>query len=132
MAKITVAGDAVVITSTLKLADIKSLEKYRPQSLVLYGGEDGKDAIYAIGTTEKAGSINEFGASFSSEAHDGSGLATITECLGPIEGDVKEFLADKIGSAIINLNKLEEKLPSVLSEVSAERAIVKGNITISQ
>ena len=42
MAKITIAGDAVVITSTQKLEDIKLLEKYRPKALCLYEtGENG-------------------------------------------------------------------------------------------
>ena len=42
MAKITIAGDAVVVTSALKLEDIKTIEKYRRNALVLKGGEDGK------------------------------------------------------------------------------------------
>lgn len=31
MAKITIAGDAAVVTSAMKLEDIKTIEKYRPQ-----------------------------------------------------------------------------------------------------
>ena len=41
MAKITIAGDAAVVTSAMKLEDIKTIEKYRPKELVLKGGEDG-------------------------------------------------------------------------------------------
>ena len=43
MAKIVIAGDAVVVTSAMKLEDIKTIEKYRPKELVLKGGEDGKE-----------------------------------------------------------------------------------------
>ena len=34
--------------------------------------------------------------------------------------------------AIINLNKLEEKLPAVLAEIAAEKAAVMSNITVAQ
>lgn len=75
MAKIVIAGDAVVITSALKLSDIKTVEKYRPNELILKGGEDGKEPIFALGTTTGSGNINAVGASFGREASDGSGLA---------------------------------------------------------
>ena len=42
MAKIVIAGDAVVITSALKLEDIKTIAKYNPKALTLMGGEDGR------------------------------------------------------------------------------------------
>ena len=132
MAKITIAGDAVVITSTLKLEDIKTIEKYRPKSLVLKGGEDGKEPVFAIGSTACAGSINNVGASFGSTTHNEEELACITMCLKGATGDVKEYVADKFGSAIMSLNKLEGTLPAVLSEIRAEKATVMGNISVAQ
>lgn len=54
MAKIVIAGDAVVVTSAMKLEDIKTIEKYRPKELVLKGGEDGKEPIFGVGTTHGA------------------------------------------------------------------------------
>ena len=62
MAKIVIAGDAVVVTSAMKLEDIKTIEKYRPKELVLKGGEDGKEPIFGVGTTHGAGNINAVGA----------------------------------------------------------------------
>lgn len=133
MAKIVIAGDAVVIKSALKLEDIRTIEKYRPKALTLMGGEDGKEPIFAIGTTEGCGSINEVGASFGRESHDEDKYATITMVTAVgISGDIKEWVADRIGGAIINLNKLEEKLPTVLAEIEAEKAEVMGNITVAQ
>lgn len=35
---------------------------------------------------------------------------------------MKDWVADRLGAAIINLNKLEEKLPTVLEEIAAEKA----------
>ena len=59
MAKIVIAGDAIVVTSAMKLEDIKTIEKYRPNALTLMGSEDGKEPIFAIGTTEGCGNINQ-------------------------------------------------------------------------
>lgn len=132
MAKIVIAGDAIVVTSALKLEDIRTIEKYRPKELVLKGGEDGKEPIFAVGTTAGAGNINAVGASFGRESHDNEKLATITMCTNGVTGDVKEWVADHIGSAIISLNKLEEKLPAVLEEIAAEKAAVLSNITVAQ
>lgn len=132
MAKIVIAGDAVVVTSALKLEDIKTIEKYRPNDLVLKGGEDGKEPIFALGTTSGAGNINSVGASFGREASDGSGLACITMVkTGVPTEEVKEWAADTLGSAIINLNALEAKLPEVLTAIADQKATVMANITVA-
>ena len=124
MAKIVIAGDAVVVTSAMKLEDIKTIEKYRPK--------DGKEPIFGVGTTHGAGNINAVGASFGSETRDDDKLACITLFLDGVTGDVKDWVADRLGAAIINLNKLEEKLPAVLEEIAAEKATVMSNITVAQ
>jgi len=132
MAKIVIAGDAVVVTSALKLEDIHTIEKYRPKALVLKGGEDGKEPIFAIGTTSGAGNINEVGASFGRESHDEGKLATVTMVIGSTAGDVKEWVADRIGTAVMYLNRLEATLPDVLKEIANEKATIMSNITVAQ
>lgn len=132
MAKIVIAGDAVVVTSALKMEDLRTIEKYRPNELVLKGGEDGKEPVFAIGTTDGPGSINSVGASFGRETHDANKLATITMCTGNVSGDIKEWVTDRLGSAIISLNQLEAKLPAVLAEIAAQKETVMSNITVAQ
>ena len=58
MAKVKTMGQAIVVVSEVKLDDIKKIEKYRPEALVLKGGEDGKEEIFRIGTG--AGKINTY------------------------------------------------------------------------
>lgn len=132
MAKVIVAGDAVVVTSALKYEEIKTLEKYRGKALVLMGGEEGKDEVFRIGTAKpgKAGSINKYGATFN--AANGEGFATLTMSdLGhPGSEDVKEWLADLIGEAIINLNALEETIPAALQQVADQKAKVLEGIAV--
>ena len=130
-AGIAIVGESIVITSNMKLADYKTVAKYRPKALQLKGGEDGKEVVFVAGiTSNPRGSINKVGAEFGSEAHDGTGRATITLGLPRTEGDIKEAVAEYIGSAILDLNKLEAQLPAVIEEIEIERANVLANIDV--
>ena len=130
MAKIVIAGDAVVVKSTLNLEDIKTIAKYQPKALTLMGGEDGKEPIFAVGVSTDAGDITVHGASFGRA--DGEGKATITMVTPGVPTEkAKEWVADKLGAAITNLNALEAKLPSVLEGIAAQRATVMENITVA-
>lgn len=130
-ASIAVVGESVVITSSITLEEYKTVAKYRPKALQLKGGEDGKEIVFAIGVTSNPrGSINNVGAEFGSEAHDGTGRATITFDLPRADGNVKEVVAEYIGSAILNLNKIEAQIPAVIEEVDTERANVLANINV--
>lgn len=131
MAKIVIAGDAVVVTSAMKLEELKTIAKYRPAALVLKGGEDGKEPIFALGVTRGSGTINQYGAEFGAETHDEQKLATMT-LICKTEGDIKEAVADSIGAYVATLNKLEATLPAVLQEIAAEKAQILNNITVAQ
>lgn len=132
MAKITIAGEAVVVTSALKLEDIKLVEKYRPEALKLYDENEPKECIFVVGSTFGNGVINKFGASFGSATHDDRKLATITMGLGEPVGDVREHVAESVGVAILLLNKVEEKIPAVLADIEAEKAAVLENIAVAE
>jgi len=131
MAKLQVIGNAGVITSTLKLEEIKTIQKYRPEALVLKGGEEGKEDIFAI-SAGKQGSINQYGATFADATRDREGLATIT--LGIFfEGtneELKEHLADKFGTALVHLGELEDKLPAVLREIGEKKEEMLAQIEV--
>lgn len=132
MAKIVVAGDAVVITSAIKLEDWETVKKYRPNALFLMGGENGDEPIFGAAVTKGVGDINQYGVSFGAATRDEAKLATLTMSIAGVEGDVKEFIADKLGSALINLNKLEETIPEVVQEINAEKEQVMAAISIAQ
>lgn len=133
MAKVTIVGDAVVITSAKKLEDIKLLEKYRPKALCLFETtEDGsRETVFKVGSTGAHGCITKYGASFGSTTHDEEKLATITLDLPRDVADAKKFVADAIGAAILSLNKVEAQFDAALAEVNAEKAAVMENITVA-
>lgn len=133
MSKVTIAGDAVVVASSLKLEELKTIQKYRPNELVLKGGEDGKEPVFAISVTDGPGSINSYGVSFGRETNDGSHNAAVTMFIPEgVTTNVREWVADKIGGALVNLNKLEERLPGVLSAINAEKQGVMESISVAQ
>jgi len=133
MAKITIVGEAVVIVSALKLEDIQTVQKYRPEALILRGGEDGKEPIFKLGVGAH-GTINKYGAEFATATHDDEKLATMTLIM-EVDGDataedIKAMVADGIGGYVATLNKLEATIPAVLEEVAAERAAILANISV--
>lgn len=130
MAKISIAGQAVVVTSAMALEDIKTIKKYRPKALILKGGEDGKEPIFALSIGE--GKINPVGASFNQATRDEAKLATLTMTTNFDGEDIVAFVTDTLGGALMNLNKLEETLPAVLAEINAEKATIQQNITVVQ
>lgn len=133
MAGILIAGDAMVITSSQKLEDIKTLEKYMPKALSLYEtDEDGKrKEVFKVGSTEGRGDINQFGASFGSASHDENGYATITMCIPPDVIDAVAYASEKVGYAVVKLNQVEEQFAQALEAVQAQREQVLQNITVA-
>jgi len=132
MSKITIAGNATVVTSTLKLEELATIKKYRPKALILMGGENNKEEIFRIDVgTSGCGEMNQYGAYFCNVTPDDKGLACITMCNNGVAGDkIKEHVAEALGVAVIYLNKLEEALPAVLEEIKTEKAAVMGAITV--
>lgn len=127
MAKIMIVGDASVIVSALKFEDIKTVEKYRPNKLVLMGGKDNDEPLFAIGTG-CVGSVGEYGITFNNE--DEAGNAIVTQIIVGNPDDRKAFVAEQVGVAIVNLNKLEETISPVLEEIKAEKDAVLASIEV--
>lgn len=133
MAKITIAGDAGVITLAKTLEDIKTLEKYRPKALRLFEkDEDGKkEEVFVVASTKGPGSINKYGASFGSASHDENRFATITVEIPADVEDAVAYMADKVGMAIVMLNKVEAQFDEALAGIAADKATVLENITVA-
>ncbi len=131
MAKFKVLGNAGVLTSTLKLAEIEAVEKYRPDALVVKGGEDGKEELFRIGTGDE-GHISKYGMTFADATRDENGFATLTVAIlfdGSNE-ELKECIADDFGVALAYLTDLETKLPEVIREIETQKSSVLRQIEI--
>lgn len=132
MAKITIAGDAIVVTSSKSLEALKNLEEYRPKALRLFeDNDDGKkEEVFRVETTADSGSISQYGASFASATHDEAKLATITMRIPDGTEDAVEYAARLVGKAVILLNRVEAGIDEALASVEAEKAEIRDNITV--
>ena len=132
MSKIIAAGEAVVITSDIKMEDLKTIQANRPKALNLYEtNEDGKKTcIFTICATDGKGSVSANGIAFNAVSNAGDGTACVTVCIPDGEGTVKERVAAKYGKAVMRLNELEPTLNPVISEIEAEKARMLAGIQV--
>lgn len=128
MSKILIAGNTMVIESGYTLQQLKTVEKYQPKALCLYG-EDGKNVEFKV-STGTTGSISAFGAVFASESKTAGKKAVISM---PIPDDVEDayaFAEDKVGLAIVKLGQVEAGLAAALATVEADKAAIRQNIVM--
>ena len=132
MAKITIAGDAIIVTSGKSLKALKTLEEYRPKALRLIETDENgkKEEIFRVEPAAAAGSITQTGATFASETHDEAKLAPITSPVPAGTENVIDYAAKLVGKAVVRLNKVEAGIDDALAEVEAENAEVMANITV--
>lgn len=127
MAKIIIAGNSCTLESSLTTEAIEKLEKYRPAALQLMDKEKNVDFIIRSG---KVGSVSPKGVVFDGTTHDGKGLACLTKMLPAGITDVKGWVMENIGFAVLKLNKLEASVNDALSEVDTEVAAVENTISV--
>ena len=128
MAKVTIAGNSYVITSSVSMADLETVKKYRPSVLTLTD-EDTKESYFKVGVGSI--SISEYGISFGGVSNDDEKLATATLSIPSDVEDAKEYVLDKAGLAIASLNKVEAGIAEALTEIRAERDAISANIKVS-
>ena len=121
MATIKIVGEAVVLTSSLKLDDIKLVQKHQPKKLCLYE-EDGDGKMvpcFRISTGDgevKPSDVSEFGITFRKASREG-GYAQITCKVPEGDGEAKELVAEAFGAPLMGLIKLEDRLPDVVDDI---------------
>lgn len=135
MAKITLTGSALVITSAIKAEDLKTIEKYNPTALVLREKDEdsGKlTPVFKVATGNTA-SASAFGICFDGATRDAAGLATATFAFAGSQdaAEATAEIADKYGATIAKLNKVEATIPEVLKKVAADRKAVTDAITVA-
>lgn len=127
-ASATVAGAACVITSDVKLEELKLIKKYRPKALTAYEADDKKEISFRIMLENTAkGDVGTTAIAFSNVT-SADGKATVT--IDVADKDM-EAVEDKIGAALLKLSKMEEGFAAVIEEIKAEQTMVREHITIA-
>ena len=128
MAKVTIAGSSYVITSAVSLADIETVRKYRPSALTITD-EETKETLFRVGVGSN--SISDYGIGFGGVSNDDKKLATATLSIPIDVEDAKEYVLDKAGLALVNLEKVEGEITEVLEDIRTERESIAESITVS-
>lgn len=128
MATVKVLGNSFTITSGVKQADWDSVSKYAPRALTLYGGEDGKQAVFRVGFS--GGSVTKHGISFDSVTRGEGSYATITLPLDFDGSDISGYIADLYGTAIADLQKVEAQVREALPGIEDARNKVLEAISV--
>ena len=135
MANVTIAGNSFVITSSISMADLETVKKYRPAALTL-ADEETKETYFKVGVGSTS-SVSDHGISFSGVSNDEAKKATATL---PIpsdslsensDGNAKDYVLDKAGLALANLNKVEAGITTALADIRKERDTIAANIKVS-
>lgn len=128
MAKIIIAGNSCTVESSLTTEQIEKIAKFRPAALQLMDAD--KKKVEFVIKTGAVGSVAPLGIAFDGTTHDGKKLACLTKMLPASVTDVKSWVMDNIGSAILKLNKLEASLSDVLNDIDAEVDAVENTIAV--
>ena len=128
MSKITIAGNSYVITSAVSMEDLEAVKKYRPSALTITDPET-KETTFKVGIGSN--SLSDYGISFGGVSNDDEKLAAATLPIPAGIEDAKEYVLDKAGLAIANLNKVESGIAEALKEIRSERDAIASNIRVS-
>ena len=127
MANITIAGSSFVVTSKISMSDLELVRKHRPGALKIVE-EETKEELFAIGIGSN--SISEYGISFGGTSNDEKQLAAVTMNIPSDVEDATEYVAESVGAAVVNLNRIESGIGKVLEEIRAEHKAVTDSIKV--
>ncbi len=127
MATITIAGGCFVVTSDVTMADLELVKKHRPKALKIVD-EETKEELFAVGVGSN--SLSDYGVSFGGVSNDELKLASVTLPIPSDVEDAQEYVAEKAGVAVVNLNRIETGIDEVLAEIRAEHKKVTDSIKI--
>lgn len=128
MAKTKILGTAVTITSAVKVADFKTLAKFKPAALALTEVVDGvKEEKFsvALGTSP---SVTKYGIVFDSANANGYAEVTLQIPASIAADKRKEYVADTYGYALLNLNQLEGQIAEIMAETEADFIAINDGI----
>ena len=130
--KINTIGNSLVVTTEVTMEDLQKLQANKSEALVLTEEVDGKKQERFRVAAGKTGSLSNFGATFSANTNTEPKVAMLTVDISakPEDKDVKAYVAEKYGAAILNLRRVEEKFAPALEQIEEEQELLSGLINV--
>lgn len=111
--KAIIAGSSVVVCSSATPEQLKVLKHYCPDYLQLKNANG--EVEFMVSIADGVGSFNKVGVVFSNRT-DANGNATVTLNIPEEVTDVKKYVEETYGFALLKLDKLEAEFNRALSE----------------
>ena len=125
--RIQVLQNTAVITSTLKVEDIKTLQEVNRKALAVLDEEQNE--IFSVSYHEGKRNISKYGITFDTVNADG--LAVIATTIVIKDGqDVKKVIARDLREALHFLPKVEAQINVAISELNEEIDNIASSIEI--
>lgn len=133
MSKVTVAGSSVVLTSSMKLNDIKKLNRYAPKALQVIDAET-KDVEFAVSVSYCEESLSVYGISFAAANAAGFAQITLAEVVSASATNEEKIkgTTDKLGKALFNLGIVEANAEKALADIDAMLGKVTESISVAE
>ena len=125
MAKITVLGNALTLTTDIAAEQIKKANKYCPEVTTLVSEEQEPYFHVQMGDSP---SCSKYGVSFDQINQEGKAYLTVVGV--PREGNTKEDVKEEFGSILYNLDKVETQIIDGLGEINERLAQIERKITV--
>lgn len=115
------------LVSSIKKADLDLLKKYGPDALKIKD-EDGND-LFGISYVEGKHNVSKNGVTFGAVSENGGLMVVGTLPTLPQGQTASDYVADFVGAALANINKLEESVPAAVASIKEAREQLIGSIT---
>lgn len=125
MAKITVAGNALVITSKYSREEIKNVEKHAPQALTLL---DEKKTPYFKLSQNGDGKVNKYGVSLNKTSNNGKACTTII--IDQNEALTRDWVAEEYSVLVNNMKKVEDQIEEAMLAVREQIETARTSIEV--
>ena len=124
-----IAGSSLVLVSSATPEQIKTLKEYRPRALCSKDEKGKTTNDYSISIEDGNGYIGKIGTIFTTRT-DAEGHATVTVPIPKDVENVKKYVQETYGYAILNIRKIEEGFESALAETEAEQSDIASMISV--
>lgn len=128
---IKVVGSNVIFTTVVSLEELGELCRRKPQAAVLTEEVDNKSReVFRVAVGN--GGLSSRGACFNSNTNTEPKCAMLTVDISdkPESAEVKQYIADKYGDAILKLQKVEEQFLPALEAIASEQATLASLISV--
>ena len=126
--KVHIMGAAAVVVSGIKLEDWELAEKYAPEALKIMNGEG--EPVFKVETAKGTGSMNHYGVCWGAGYPTEEGFATVTILIDDEVENKKDAVMDVIGSALLDLAEIENRMPGILEEIREKTKKIGTRITV--